>query len=199
MAWSIFTDGGGPAAALRWAGDVLDGLGLEHTTNRLTFIYRWQVSEGGGGKYNPLNQGPVPGHPELTTTGEQYGGGAADFASWDAGVLGAIAYLHMPNYAPVLAALVADDLAAATAAIVASPWSEAHYHYAFSTAPLPNAPEDDVSPQDKQDIINGVIAALDHAEAIPGQTGLLGSLKHLASTLDNAVNLLNRIAAKIGA
>lgn len=139
MAWSIFSNGGGDGAALTWAKNLLQADGAPDTPGNEQFIYDWEKSEGGGGKYNPLNQGPVPGHPELTTTGSQYGGGAADFASYSAGIQGAVDYLNMPNYTAVQAALKANDPTAARAALIASPWAASHYGggSAFSNAPLP--------------------------------------------------------------
>ena len=49
-----------------WAVLLLQALGLQATPDRLQFVFDWEKSEGGGGAYNPLNQGPVPGHPELS-------------------------------------------------------------------------------------------------------------------------------------
>jgi hypothetical protein len=129
MAWSIFTDGGGDAVAVGWAKQLLQSIGAPVSAGNVQFIYDWEKSEGGGGKYNPLNQGPVPNHPELTTTGSQYGGGAADYASWQAGLQGASDYLNMPNYTKVLAALKSGDSAGARNALWASPWAESHYGY----------------------------------------------------------------------
>lgn len=139
MAWSIFKDGGGKPAAQAWAQDLLQGIGAPATTGNIQVIYDWEVSEGGGGAYNPLNQGPVPGHPELTTTGSQYGGGAADYASFQAGLQGAVSYLNMQSFASIKKSLVAGDSAAARAAIIASPWASSHYGNGatFSTEPLP--------------------------------------------------------------
>lgn len=139
MAWSIFTDGGGNGAALTWAKDLLGKVGAPLSKGNEQFIYDWEVSEGGGGKYNPLNQGPVPGGPGLTTTGSQYGGGAADFKNWAAGLTGAADYLQMPAYAGVLDGLRNNDPAAARSALIASPWASSHYGYgsSFSDSPLP--------------------------------------------------------------
>lgn len=129
MAWSIFTDGGGDAVAVAWAKQLLQNIGAPVSASNVQFVYDWEKSEGGGGKYNPLNQGPVPGHPELTTTGSQYGGGAADYASWQAGLQGATDYLNMPNYTHVLAALKSGDSSGARNALWASPWAASHYGY----------------------------------------------------------------------
>ena len=144
MPWSIFTQGGGSGAAATWAQDLLGSASQEWGVNVDTpgneqVIYDWEVSEGGGGQYNPLNQGPVPNHPELTTTGSQYGGGAADFASIPAGIQGAIDYLDMPNFAGIKAALEQNNPAAARQAIIASPWAASHYNggSSFSSSPLP--------------------------------------------------------------
>jgi len=127
MAWSIFKEGGGPLAAKGWAQQFLTRLGAPVTPGNLQFVYQWEVAEGGGGKYNPLNQGPVAGHPNLTTTGSQYGGGAADFASWDAGLEGAVDFLHYGHYKGVLAGLMANNPVAARNALIASPWAASHY------------------------------------------------------------------------
>lgn len=139
MPWSIFSQGGGEGAAVTWAKDLLAADNAPDTPSTEQFIYDWEKSEGGGGKYNPLNQGPVPGHPELTTTGSQYGGGAADYASYQAGIQGAVDYLNMPNYTAVQAALKAGDATQAKAALIQSPWAASHYGYgsSFSNTPLP--------------------------------------------------------------
>lgn len=139
MAWSIFKEGGGQGAAQTWATSLLQGIGAPQTQQNIQVVYDWEVSEGAGGKYNPLNQGPVPGHPELTTTGSQYGGGAADYASWQAGLQGAISYLNMQSYASIKKALVAGNAEAARAAIIASPWAGSHYGNgsSFATDALP--------------------------------------------------------------
>lgn len=137
--WSIFTQGGGPRVAVTWGKRLLGLLGLPQSGPRLRFVYDWEVSEGGGGLFNPLNQGPVPGHRELTTTGQQYGGGAADYASWGAGLAGSADYLHMPAYAGVLAALARGDYWAAARALWASPWADSHYGWgsAWHSPPVP--------------------------------------------------------------
>lgn len=139
MAWSIFKEGGGQGAAQSWATSLLQAIGAPQTQQNIQVVYDWEVSEGAGGKYNPLNQGPVPGHPELTTTGSQYGGGAADYASWQAGLQGAVDYLNMQNFASIKKALVAGNAEAARAAIIASPWAGSHYGNgaSFATTALP--------------------------------------------------------------
>lgn len=137
MPWSIFTDGGGDLVAKGWAEQLLKMIGAPVTPGNVQFVYDWEKSEGGGGKFNPLNQGPVPGQPNLTTTGSQYGGGAADFASWQAGLTGASAYLHMPAYSGVLAALKRNDPVGARSALWASPWAASHYGYGSNWANVP--------------------------------------------------------------
>lgn len=130
MAWSIFSDGGGDGAALTWAQQLIQALGVPNTASNIEFIYQWEKSEGGGGKYNPLNQGNVPGAPTLTSNqGPQYGGGANDYVSWAAGLQGAVDFLHMSNYTKVLAALKAGDGNSAKTALWASPWAQSHYGY----------------------------------------------------------------------
>jgi hypothetical protein len=139
MAWSIFTQGGGDGAALTWAQDLLQALGAPVTEGNEQFIYDWEQSEGGGGQYNPLNQGVDPNNPSLTDSGNQYGGGAANYVSYAAGIQGAVDYLNMPNYAGVKSALMANNPTSAEAALIQSPWAASHYGYgsAFSNAPLP--------------------------------------------------------------
>jgi hypothetical protein len=140
--WSIFTNGGGPLAAVAWAQQLLHTVKAPVTRGNLQVLYQWQKSEGGGGVYNPLNQGPVPGQPGLTTSGVQYGGGAANFASWKAGIQGAAAYLHMPNFSAILGALKGNNPAAAKSAIIASPWAASHYGGGANwyNGPLPALP-----------------------------------------------------------
>lgn len=129
MAWSIFTDGGGQGAAVTWAEDLLKALGVPTSSANVKMIYDWELAEGGGGKFNPLNQGPVPGQPSLTSTGQQYGGGAADFVSWQAGIQGAVDYIHMPAYAGVLQGLQQSNYSQATSSLWASSWAASHYGY----------------------------------------------------------------------
>ena len=138
-AWSIFEQGGGPGAAFTWAIDLLKGLGAPLSAGNEQFVYDWETSEGGGGQFNPLNQGPVPGSPQLTSSGAQFGGGAANFVSWAAGLTGAVDYLAMPSFVQIAGDLVANDPTGARAALIASPWAASHYNdgSAFSDAPLP--------------------------------------------------------------
>ena len=139
MAWSIFTDGGGPEVAAGWAQQALRQIGAPVTPGNVQFMYDWEKSEGGGGKYNPLNMGPVPGQPTLTTTGQQYGGGAADYASWQAGIQGFNDYMNMSNYTAVRDALIANKPQQARAALWASPWAASHYGYGanWDNSPVP--------------------------------------------------------------
>jgi hypothetical protein len=139
MPWSIFTDGGGPEVAVGWAQQALRQIGAPVTPGNVQFMYDWEKSEGGGGKYNPLNMGPVPGQPTLTTTGQQFGGGAADYASWQAGLQGFNAYMNMSNYTAVRDALIANKPQAARAALIASPWASSHYGWGtkWNNDPVP--------------------------------------------------------------
>jgi hypothetical protein len=140
MAWSIFTDGGGDSVAVGWAKQLLQMIGAPVTPENTEFVYQWEKSEGGGGKFNPLNQGVVYGHPELTTTGEQYGGGAADYASWQAGLTGATDYLNTPgpdNYPAIRDALRANNPQAARQALFQSGWAASHYGYGSNWASVP--------------------------------------------------------------
>lgn len=137
MAWSIFKEGGGKGSAQAWAESLLRGINAPTTPGNVQVVYDWEVSEGSGGQYNPLNQGAVPGHPELTST--HGGGGVADYVSLQAGMQGAIDYLNMSNYGAIRKALQAGDSAGARSAIIASPWAGGHYNQgaSFATEPLP--------------------------------------------------------------
>lgn len=142
MAWSIFTDGGGDNVAVAWAQQFLTKINAPVTPGNTEFVYQWEKSEGGGGKYNPLNTGSVYGHPELTTTGEQYGGGANDFASWNAGLIGSAINVETPgpdNYPAIVTALRNSDPAGARQALWSSGWAASHYGYGsnWSNATLP--------------------------------------------------------------
>lgn len=142
MAWSIFQQGGGDQVAVGWAQQFLTALGAPVTPGNVQFVYDWEKSEGGGGKYNPLNTGPVSQHPEWTTTGEQYGGGAADYTSWDTGIMGPVYYLEhyqQDTYSKILQALRNNDPVGARAALWASPWAASHYGYGtnWSNAAVP--------------------------------------------------------------
>lgn len=137
--WSIFTQGGGPGAAATWADDALREIGAPLKTDNEQFIYDWEVSEGGGGAYNPLNQGPDPNHPNYTSTGSQYGGGAANYTSWQTGLKGTKDYLNMPAYSSIRDDLRSDNPVQARTDLINSPWAGSHYGggSGFSDAALP--------------------------------------------------------------
>lgn len=141
MAWSIFTQGGGNGAALSWAVDLLHKLGAPTSAGNQQVIYDWEVSEGGGGTYNPLNQGVDPANTSLTSGGNSSGGGAANYVSWAAGLQGAADYLSMPNFSKIGDDLRANNPAAARNDIITSPWAASHYGNgrAFSNAGIPGA------------------------------------------------------------
>ena len=126
MAWSIFSGGNGDQLAVAWAVALLGALGIQANPQNLQFVFDWEKSEGGGGAYNPLNQGPVPGRPDLSG-GTQYGGGASDYNGWQAGIAGAVAYLNMANYTNVLAAMRGGNYWQMAQALWASPWAASHY------------------------------------------------------------------------
>lgn len=136
--WSIFQQGGGQGAAATWADDALREIGAPLSLGNEQVVYDWEVSEGGGGQFNPLNQGPDPSNPSLSG-GSQYGGGAADYTSWKAGLTGTKDYLSMPSYAGIRNDLRQNDPTQARTDIINSPWAASHYDYgaAFSSAPVP--------------------------------------------------------------
>jgi hypothetical protein len=139
MPWSIFSDGGGAGAAATWAIDLLKKIGAPLTAGNEQFIFDWETSEGGGGKYNPLNQGTDTLNPALTSTGNQYGGGAADYVSWSAGLQGAADYLTFPNFSAIADDLKANNPTQARADLINSPWAASHYGggSGFSQSPFP--------------------------------------------------------------
>lgn len=190
MAWSIFNEPGGPGPstvdAAYWAQQFLDQLSQDWGVNVDTpgnkqFIYDWEKSEGAGGQYNPLNQGPDPNNPALTSTGSQYGGGATDYVSWAAGLQGAADYLNMPSYAGIKAGLENNDPTAAKQALWASPWAASHYGYGANWAndPYPTPSTGGVSDfvgAVGSTIVPGVQAAGGAAaNAVTG--GVLGDIK----------------------
>ncbi len=138
MPWSIFQEGGGPGAAFTWSPKALRRIGAPANVPNEQLIYDWEVSEGGGGKYNPLNQGPDPSHPALSG-GSQFGGGAADYISYSAGLTGFSDYLSMQNFSSIRSDLRANNPIQARTDIINSPWAASHYGggSGFSDAPLP--------------------------------------------------------------
>lgn len=128
--WSIFTDGGGDGAALTWAIDEIKMDKLPDTSDNEQFFYDWEISEGGGGAYNPLNQGDDPKNPGLTDTGSQYGGGAANYTGWQAGLEGAHDYITgMSSYHDLYVDLQKSDIQQAKYDLWQSPWASGHYGY----------------------------------------------------------------------
>lgn len=131
--WSIFTNGGGDLVAKVWAEELLKSIGAPTSPGNVAFIYQWEKSEGGGGQYNPLNQGEVPGQPQLTySSNPQFHGGAAGYKSWEAGIAGAKSYLFnesggTPGFQGIAAALRANNPALAKQRLIASPWAKSHY------------------------------------------------------------------------
>jgi hypothetical protein len=130
--WSIFTNGGGDIVAKAWAVELLKEIRAPVTPGNVAFVYNWQKSEGGGGQFNPLNIGEVPGQPQLTNTANpQYHGGAAGYNSWESGLKGTVMYLNaapgIANFTPIRDALRRNDPVAARSALIASPWASSHY------------------------------------------------------------------------
>jgi hypothetical protein len=196
MAWSIFSDGGGAGAAYTWALRLLQALNAPVNTSNLTFIYQWEQSEGGGGEYNPLNQGDVPGDSSLTSTGSQYGGGAANYVSWEAGIQGAVDYLHMSNYKSVLSALMAGNGTAAASALWASPWASSHYGYGSNwsndalptqQAPLTGDSGTDLEPYAPTTNVTPTIDPQELAQQYGFAYSMLQSIPELKTLFDQAV------------
>jgi len=137
-AWSIFQQGGGAGSAFTWAKDALNEIGAPLTTGNEQVIYDWELSEAGGGWYNPLNEGPDPDNPSLSGP-SQYGGGAANYVSYAAGLQGFHDYLQMPNFSAIGADLTGNNPTQARTDIINSDWAGSHYDWgaAFSDSPLP--------------------------------------------------------------
>jgi len=182
VAWSIFTNGGGNGAALTWAVDLLHKIGAPTSPANQQVIYDWEVSEGGGGSYNPLNEGADPANPALTS-GTLNSSGVADYKSWSAGLQGTADYLAMPSFVAIGDALRANNPAAARDAIIRSPWASNHYGggAAFSGAALPNgqAPLATAGGSPNAPVPPGSPAALDTGSL----TSVLGNLGASLNTL----------------
>lgn len=197
MSWSIFSDGGGDAAATTWAVQLLEALGAPVNSSNVNFIYQWEQSEGGGGEYNPLNQGTVPGNTSLTNSGNQYGGGSANYVSWNAGITGAVDYLHMSNYTKVLAGLMAGDGNAAKVALWNSPWASSHYGYgsSWSSATAPAAgplaggsgSDSALSPYDPTTNVTPTISPQELAQQYGFAYSMLQSIPELKNIFNEAV------------
>jgi len=175
--WSIFQQGGGTGAAYTWAEDALREIGAPLTPGNEQFIYDWETSEGGGGWYNPLNQGPDPSNPSLTSTGSQYGGGAANYVSYAAGFQGFRDYLAMPDYSDIDQDLKANDPTTARTDLINSDWAASHYDWgaSFSDAPLPG----------KKSALQGTAGVTDTAQTTSVISGLEG-LSSLTTDLTSA-------------
>ena len=142
MAWSIFKEGGGPLVAVGWAKQFLQYIHAPVTPGNVEFVYQWEKSEGGGGQYNPLNVGPLSGHKDLLVpgdTGSHFGGGAADYNSWQSGILGAMYGVELQYYKNVVGNLRANNPTGARQALWDSPWAASHYghgaNWYFGTIP----------------------------------------------------------------
>jgi hypothetical protein len=127
MAWSIFSEGGGDGSAVTWAQDLLSKVGAPESAGNVQMVYDWELAEGGGGEYNPLNVGPDPDDPGLALTGSQYGGGAADYGSWSDGLKATADYLSMQNFSDIQSDLQSNDPVQARNDLFNSPWAASHY------------------------------------------------------------------------
>lgn len=117
--WSIFRAGGGSPAAATWAADLLEAGGWPQTPTNLQVIYDWELSEGGGGTYNPLN---------TTLDGGNY-------STISQGLQATVRTLQSPGYAPIVAQLKrGSDYQSTVAAIWNSPWDAGHYGMGASWA-----------------------------------------------------------------
>ena len=173
--WSIFEQGGGSGAALTWAEDALREIGAPLNTTNEQVIYDWEESEGGGGWYNPLNQGDDPNDPSLTSTGSQYGGGAANYVSYAAGFQGFKDYLNMDQFSDIKQDLTQSAPYTDTVTdIVNSPWAASHYGYGanWNTSPIPS-----------------------HASALKGSAGIGDSIE--TTSFISGINSLSNLTGDL--
>lgn len=161
--WSIFTGPRGTTAPLIYAEGVLHDAGAPITRSNVQFVYDWEKSEGGGGRNNPLNVGPVKGYG--ATSGTQYGGGAANYASLTDSARAVAHELHTSTYAPVLAGLDRSTYEASAHALWASPWAASHYGYGTSWASTP-VPQADLTGITWSEM-SGLGATYDYAKGTP--------------------------------
>lgn len=125
MAWSIFTPPGTPKGAESYAASLLKYIGAPESRGNLQFVYDWELSEGGGGTNNPLNVGAS----SLSSSGTQYGGGAANYPSLAASIEAVGAELNTSTYSGIKSALKRKTDTAAERALFNSPWASSHYGY----------------------------------------------------------------------
>jgi len=137
--WSIFNQPNGQRLAVWFAGALLKTIGAPDTPGNRQVIYDWEVSEGSGGWYNPLNGGDFG---NLAVSGTQYGGGASNYPKLGINVTamaGILLHDQGFGYDAIVSALRANDPGSARQAIWASDWAASHYNggASFSDAPLP--------------------------------------------------------------
>jgi hypothetical protein len=135
------TQPNGQAQAVSFAGALLRAVSAPVTPGNVQVIYDWEVSEGSGGWYDPLNGSDFGG---LAISGQQYGGGANNYPSLAVNVRAMAGILlndTQYGYGAVVSALRANDPSAARTAICNSDWAASHYDWgaSFSDAPLPAA------------------------------------------------------------
>lgn len=98
-----------PNAWQGWEADVLRAAGLPVTAANMIFLANWHLREGSAAANNPLNTTayrPVPvtvGYKTLNSAGVQY------YASAKQGAEATAAFLKMPNFTAIHAALASGD------------------------------------------------------------------------------------------
>ena len=137
--WSIFSQPDGQKQAVGFADTLLRKISAPDSPGNVQVIYDWEVSEGSGGRNNPLNGGDFG---NLASSGTQYGGGANDYPSLSINVTAMAGILENDTgfgYGAIVSALRANDPSAARQAIWDSDWAASHYGYgaSFSDAPTP--------------------------------------------------------------
>ena len=112
----------------QWAIDLLAGLGNTAPTPATTaFVVEWTLAEDGSSgafdRNNPLNTTQDGFHATHSINGD----GVKGYASRADGLAATLQTLSYGYYTDIVAALRANDPAAAKAALRASPWAASHY------------------------------------------------------------------------
>lgn len=92
-----------------WAQDVLRAIGAPVTKANVNFLNNWHAHEGSNASNNPLNVTGYAPIPVTVGTGSINGDGVQNYATAHQGVQATAAFLNMPNYASIKAALQSGD------------------------------------------------------------------------------------------
>lgn len=112
----------------QWAVDFLTAAGFPVTAANVQAVVSWEIaeSEGGGGKYNPLNTTQT-GYPGESPANWNGGNPVQNYAQYADGIAANAKVIHNGYYPNVVAAFRAGtDAQAVVNAIVSSPWGTRH-------------------------------------------------------------------------